>query len=160
MPAACTEPSASKQQHIHVPVIVVVALHHVEPAEDADDARRVGVLGERAVFVVQEQLQLRRRVIARDEKIEITVEVEILDDDAPREAESVEASASGNVVESREICVRCETLGRDQEVGWDFLRIIVDGHVSDVQEPLAREIGIGPRPRARERFEEIADGAA
>ncbi len=140
VPSVLPHPRAAQHQNVGIAVVVIVRLDHVETAEDSRESGLRGSIAEGSVLLVQEQPQLPRGIVGRDQKVQIAVVVEVLGHRAPREAERIDARAPRDVGKPRERFVGSKGLGRNPVSRRNSLGVLADGHVSDVEEPERGEV--------------------
>jgi len=144
------EPGAAEDEDIDEAVVVVVGLDQVEPAGEAEEAGFGGALGEGGVAVVDEEPELAGGTPGGGEDVEEAVVVEVVENDAAGEFIDIDAEGGGDVGEAFDVVVGFEGLWWNEPAGGDFVGILAEGHVGDVEEPAGAEI-------AGEFFEERSE---
>ena len=95
-------PSAAQHQDVHAAVVVVIGLNHVQPAQLAVEPCCGGPVCEGAVAVVAEVVHRPATVeIGRDD-VEAAA-AEIVDDDASRRRDDVQAGLRSHVAEAPDV---------------------------------------------------------
>jgi hypothetical protein len=123
-------PPSAQHEHIDAPVVVVVAPHHVQSAELRVQARLGGPIGERAVTVVGEQTHAAATVERRRHGVQVSIVVEVIDDEAAGRRDVVEAGRFRDIAETPDVLRRREDGRGDQMARGHRTRIGPEGPVA------------------------------
>ena len=108
-------PPAAQHQDVLAAVVVVIGLHHVQPAQLAVEPCRGGPFGERAIAVVAEVVHRAATVEVGRDDVEAPVAGEIVDDDASRRRDDVQAGLRSHVAEAPDVFRRTRTLPAESD---------------------------------------------
>ncbi len=158
------QPGAAENENVRVAVVVVVGVHHVQPAEEPRQPGPVGSIRKRTVPVVAEETGLAGRIVRRGHDVEVVVVVKVIDDRPATQVECLQPQFRADVDEPREVDLRLEGLRRDQELSGHAVGILSDGHRGDVEQPAGCQVHLDRildlQMRAVQHVQELLDGLA
>src|SRR6185436_4316871 len=114
MPPVCPKPGAAQHEDVAITIVVIVRVHHVQPAHNSDKTGLFGPFCKSPIAVVAEELHLIAQPPRRLHNVEEPVVIKVLHDRTTGMPASIQPHFRRNIDETPNIEVRLKYTRPDE----------------------------------------------